>query len=239
MDQILDANAFDAGEYNKEDFEHYRSFYNTTQAQPYVELLQTNNIPFLLEGSENILDKAIVGTTLRPNIILKLQPKHFITANQLIESLMISEEGFDVDEHYLNQLDDAELQEIFEKLDEWSIEDVQVARLILKNRGISIEEEEIQALRSKRLDELRQGKKGNRLQMLLYGLSAILGLVIHPILTIAGIGMGYYYTFGKSTDPDGVKYSTFDAETQKIGKLIFYGGILALIVALGLLFFRE
>jgi len=237
MDNILDANVFEGSNYNKKDFESYKRFHNAEQAKSYATLLADYNIPYLIEGSQTILDEAIVGSPLLPKVILKLRPEDFSRANQVIMSEMVAAEDFSVEDHYLNQLENEELLAIFEKQDEWEVEDIQVAQFILEKRGVPISSEKIQVQREQRLETIRKGKSGNRFFMLLYALSIALGIVIHPLFVIAGIGMGYYYAYGKSVDPDGNRYFTFDAPTRKYGKLVLYGGIVVLAFSVTLLIF--
>ena len=73
--------------------------------------------------------------------------------------------------------------------------------------------------------------------MALYFLGMIAGVfinitIISLALILAGVGMGYYYAYGKSLDPDGNKFPAFDPDTRQFGKLIFYGGFLALMIKL-------
>lgn len=95
---------------------------------------------------------------------------------------------------------------------------------------MAVSDEAIQELRERRLQEVRQGRKGNRVWMAFYFLSIILILVLHPIFFIAGVGMGYYYGYGRSVDQDGNKHYVYEPQTRFYGKIILYGGLLVLVV---------
>lgn len=58
----------------------------------------------------------------------------------------------------------------------------------------------------------------------------IAGQFTSLIFFIAGIGMGYYYAFGKDTDIDGNRYFIFNARSRLIGTALFYGGIALIIL---------
>ncbi|MEL6941206.1 MAG: hypothetical protein AAFO82_00935 [Bacteroidota bacterium] len=237
MQEPLDKDLISENEVNQSiDYQTYRSFHSREEAMAFVELLEQHDIPYMLEGSSTVIDKAIVGEGFIPKVFLKILTPDFKKVNSFIEENLKNIDYSDIDDHYLIQLDNAELMEIFEKPDEWSIEDVSIARVILEHRGTVLDEVEIRESRTKRLAEIRKGKKGTPIWMILYGLGIVLGMFVSLIFLIAGIGMGYYYTYGKSVDPDGQKYYVFDESTRNYGAIIFYGGITFLVVTIVLIF---
>lgn len=232
---ILDRNAFN----NKQNrsFETYKTFASREQAEGYIELLKKHDIPYSAESSEQILTSAIVGSSgMLPKVVLKLHPSDFSNIDALIEQ-QILEAGNVPEDYYLKELDDNELREVLEKPDEWSIQDVSMARLILKERGIQISGKEIEDLRENRIREIRQGKKANRGIMFLWFLAIAVGFWFLGIIAlIAGIGMGYYYGYDKSIDPNGNKYHTFESKTREYGKLILIVGVPIVIITFAILY---
>ncbi len=219
---------------NPEDFSFYRDFLNLEEARALTVLLDENNIPYRLETSDTIIDTAIVGNGLIPQFVLKILSEDFIRINKLIEAQYKNLSFEDVKDHYLNELENDELEEIFEKQDEWTIENVNVARIILSHRGIKIEEKEIKKQRAERLAGIRKGKKGSIFWMTVYIMTLIFGIFISLIFVVAGIGMSYYYAYGKSTDADGNRHFIYEPKTRFIGTIMLYGGLL--IVLLEILF---
>lgn len=221
---ILDKNAFN----DKQDqaFETYKTFMSQEQGDEYIELLKRHDIPYSAESSEQILTSAIIGSSgMLPKVVLKLRPSDFKNVDALIEQQIMAS-GNIPEDYYLRELDDDELEEVLEKPDEWSIQDVTMAKLILRERGIEVNEDEIQALRNQRIREIRQGKTANRGIMFLWFLAVAIGFWFLGLLAIVGgIGMGYYYGYDKSTDPEGDKYYTFEPTTRKYGKLILIVGV--------------
>ncbi|MEM9920757.1 MAG: hypothetical protein AAF990_21845 [Bacteroidota bacterium] len=211
-------------------YEFFRNFMNTAEAEGFANLLDEHDIPYKMETTGTVIDSAIVGRGLVPKAIVKILPRDFKRVNRIIADQLKSVSFEEVDDHYLNQLDTEELKEIFAKQDEWSMEDISIAKVILRERGVVIGEEELQKLRTERFDSLRQGKRGNRTWMLFYGLGMILGLFVSLIFVIAGVGMSYYYAYGRSTDPDGERHFVFDESTRDIGVFMFYGGIAMMVM---------
>lgn len=230
-DEILDENVFGKAEqYHETDFAFFRDYHSIADAKLFTDMLEEHGIPYLATGAEAVIDEAIVGSGLMPKVVLKLRPEDFSKINAIIaEQIASGAENFS--DHYLQAFSDEELKDIFAHPDEWSVEDFNIAKVVLRQRGVSITDTTIQALREERLTEIRAGKKGSYFWMSLYFVGIIVGAYFGVMYIIAGIGMGYYYAYGKSTDPDGVRYFVYDAQTRTYGKVILYGG--------SLLFFAE
>ncbi|MFK8102364.1 MAG: hypothetical protein AB8G15_07565 [Saprospiraceae bacterium] len=230
-DDILDENIFDKAEqYHETDFAFFRDYHSIADAKLFTTILEAHKIPYLAAGAETVIDEAIVGSGLMPKVILKIRPEDFAKINAIIaEQITSGTENFS--DHYLQEFTNEELKDIFARPDEWSVEDFNIAKLVLQQRGVKITDAAIQNLREERLTEIRAGKKGSYFWMSLYFIGIIVGAYFGVMYIIAGIGMGYYYGYGKSTDPDGVRHFVYDAQTRTYGKVILYVG--------SLLFFAE
>lgn len=219
MDDILD------NELTRGEFEYYREFHTLEQARDFVHLLEGGNILYKLESpSDLLIDKAIVGEKMTPKAVLKILSRDFPRVNNLIEGLIESQEI--PPDHYLREFSDIELFNVIEYPDEWTVEDVAISRKILAERGLDVSREHIELRKRERYRLMRQGKEEPSSRIVFYLLCVILGIALfHPLFLLAGLGMGYYYWKDKSTDPEGLKYFTFESRTRKIGKRIFIGGL--------------
>lgn len=235
MDDILDSNFH--SDIKEEDFQFYKSFHQAENAQEYLLLLKENDIPYLVASSQVLLDEAIVGSGLMPKFVLKVLPKDFQKIAYLIEEAL-NHPGLNLKDHYLNQLEDNELMNIFSYPDEWTVEDSIIAQRILEQRGKVVSRGEIRLLQKKRFDEIRKGKRVDPLIIGLYFLGVVLGLFVHFILVIAGLGMGYYYGNSKSVDAKGVKYYTFDEQTRQYGAYLMHASIIVVLVFGGYVFLK-
>lgn len=203
-------------------YEFFRDFFLLEQAEGIVELLKEAKIPFKLDKSETIIDEAIVGNSLTPKIVLRLPKEYFQQANELIkQSLVLSYE--DIDNHYLNQLEQKELEAILKKPDEWSVEDVIAAQQILKSRGVDYSDGEVKYLQEKRLKEIRKGKTESLGVM---GISYLIVILISSFFSLyfilAGLGIAWYYWKDTTIDATGFKFHSFDATTRKLGRIAFW-----------------
>ncbi len=210
--------------------EFYRDFINIEEAKDFAKLLDDNRIKYSLEGAESVIDSAIVGSGLIPKAIIKIAPADFKVVNAILKEDIDALPPEIINSHYLNQLDNHELKEIFYQQEGWTIEDIYTAKKILSNRGIKVKKEEIETLRHQSLDETRKGKTASWLWITLYSLGILFGIFVSVFLAIAGLGMAYYYAFGKSTDADGNGYYVYDESTRQIGTILFFGGITAVII---------
>jgi len=135
MDKTLDGHLVEKSEEDK--FEFYRSFQFEEDAVPFLELLKENEIPYKFDGSETIITEAIVGSPNYPRFVLKIMRSQFSEVNQIIENEVLKNAA-DFHEHYLNEFTDHELLDILKKPDESSVEDLTIAKELLKRRGIPI-----------------------------------------------------------------------------------------------------
>jgi len=219
----------------KSTFEYYRSFESKENAKAFTEFLTENEVEFLVDSPEVLIDKSIVGTGFLPKITLKIKSQDFEKVNELIAA-QVEDTDIAAEGDYLNELNDEELTDILKNPDEWSIEDGIVAKKILAERGITYSDTEISTFKNDKLQQIRVGKKASPLTLILYFLCILVGFYIGIFFTLAGIGMGYYYGYGTSTDINGKKYFAYDKETQRYGKIILYVGLVWFIVQLLLLY---
>lgn len=225
-------------EYTDGELEYFREFLNVEEANDLAQLLEKNNILYSLEKPQVLIDKAIVGTTILPKVVLKILPRDFERVNKMLAEII--EQQVIPDNHYLLEFSDLELFEVIKNPDSWNIEDVTVARKILVSRGFEVTNEQLEELQEQRFEELKAGKEGSLSWMIFYAVCVVLGVIfLHPLFMIAGVGMGLYYWRDKRRDPKGAPYFTFDKKTRIAGQIIFYLGMALMIVLFILLFLNA
>ncbi len=211
--------------------EFYRDFMSIEEAKDFAKLLEENRIKYSLEGAETVIDSAIVGNGLLPKAIIKIAPADFKIINAVLKEEVEALPDEVINAHYLNQLDNEELEDIFYQQEGWTIEDIYTAKKILANRGLVVKKEDIEILREESLSEIRSGKTASSPWIAFYTLGIILGFFINIFFAIAGLGMAYYYAFGKSTDADGNVHYVYDEATRQKGTIMFFGGITFVVMA--------
>lgn len=232
MDDILD------NELTNAEYKNFREFLSIEEANDFGLWLKVNEIDFKIEKPSLLIDKAIVGKAVIPEAIVKINTKDFARVSQLLAEEI---EAQDIpEEHYLLAFSDRELFDVLRNPHTWNIEDIVIAKKILIQNGYKITEDQVEQLRKEKYDELRAGKKGNTFTIFFYLMAVIFGvLTIHPLLFIAGIGMGWHYWKDTSTDPNGEIFYTFTPATRNIGKIIFIVGIVMTTITFALLLLSE
>lgn len=215
-----------------ESFEFFRNFLNAAEAKAFGDMLESNDIPFLLESSGTVIDAALVGDGLVPKAVIKIKASDFKKVNNIIAAELEQVTYDDLGDHYLTQFDTQELLDIFQQPEEWTAEDIAIAKIILQQRGEELSDAEINTLREDRFTAIRAGTKGSYFWIAMYSLWIATGLFYSLILLLAGFGMAYYYAFGKSTDPDGNRYFLYEEKTRQIGIAMLAGGITLVLIEL-------
>lgn len=211
-------------------FEFYRDFMSMDEAKDFAKLLEENRIKFSMEGTDTVIDSAIVGNGLIPKAIIKIAPADFKIVNAVLKEEVEALPAEVINAHYLNQLDNDELKEIFYQQEGWTIEDIYTAKKILSNRGLVVKKEDIAMLREESLSEIRSGKSATWPWIAFYSLGIVIGFIFSIFFAIAGLGMAYYYAYGKSTDADGHVHYVYDEKTRQIGTIMFFGGITYMVI---------
>jgi len=233
MDKTLDGHLIEKSE--EDNFEFYRSFQFQEDAQPFIDLLNENDVPYKFDGSETIITEAIVGSSNYPKFVIKILRSDFAFANSIIEKEVLTNSA-DFHEHYLNDFTDHELLAILRKPDQSSIEDITITKELLKRRGIPIDPSALVEMKQERLSELQKGKSENMGWMLLSFLLLIAASIFFNMFFIIGtIGLTWHYWKDKSADIDGNKFYTYNEKTRKNG--ITFGILsIALTIFIGVTF---
>lgn len=201
-----------------------------------MSILEKNKIYYEVSSADSIIDKSIVGSGFFAKYTLKLIPKDFSVANEYIKQEAIAKGIRIEDFNHLTALSDDELLEILKNPEEWSVDAEIVSRKILSLRNVKINEEYISNHKQNKALVSKKGKSVSFKIQLLYFLCIVLGFYIGLIFIIAGIGMGYYYSYGTSTDSLGDKQYIYDEKARQNGKLILWGSIVCFIIQVYLLF---
>ena len=205
-----------------QDFSIFKIFNNLEQAQPVIQLLENNEIPFSLIENAHEVDITFTGNA-QSNIQLLLKKEDFEKVNALIKEQIEKElENADSD-HYLYGFSNEELYDVLIKKDEWSNYDYLLARKILEDRGEDISDEKIKTFNQERQEELRKGEKSPDLQIVAGYLFGMLGGLI-------GFIIGMFLWKAKKTLPDGTRIHTYTEEHRKHGKTITIISIVAMVI---------
>ncbi|WBA42118.1 hypothetical protein [Hymenobacter canadensis] len=205
------------------EFIQYQTFLTAEAAQPLLQLLKQQEIPFETSSDQHSFDPAFAYNATRAQFTVKLRQQDFLTARGL-EAAVNEQRTTEVeDDHYLFGFTDDELFDILAKPDEWSNFDVTLARRILQQRGRDVSEDTVQLLRQNRLAALARPEKSQRTWIVAGYALALLGGVI-------GLFIGWHLASHKKLLPDGRQVPAFAAADQTHGRRILALGAVSLVI---------
>jgi hypothetical protein len=200
----------------------YKHFNDAALANALVDVLEEGGIEYDVKESNAVFDPAFRSSDLTIEYSIKIKPEDFERANQLLNDKE-KENVNQVDkDHYLFSFTDAELMDVLTKADEWSPFDYQLARKILLERGVAINEKTLADLKTERLEELRATDP-------LQSGWIIVGYIFALAGGVLGTFIGWHLSTYKKTLPDGEQVYGYNESDRKQGQWIFYLSIVVLI----------
>jgi hypothetical protein len=202
-------------------FINFQKFSTEAQAKELIDLLVENLVPYEIEDNTPESVSLIANQGLR-EIRIKLHQEDFERVNALLESMAREGLGEVTADYYLFEFSESELMEILEKPDEWGKNDYALALKILRERGMELSQEKVEALKEQRMKELSKPEGGQE-GWIIAGYSAAIGG------GILGIFIGWHLLTFKKTLPDGKKIFAYTPSSRKHGQRILYIAVPCLI----------
>jgi hypothetical protein len=196
-----------------ESFLIFQSFNDAELAQALADRLQKEGILFQVEDTSSPIDPVIIGSGLDSDIRIKLKQKDFQKAHEILEEQYSNQLDSIEKDYYLFDFTDQELIEILEKPDEWGYLDFKLAQKILKDRGVGMEVEKIELLKTERIKEIAKPEEIGRSWIFL---GYFLSIFFSPI----GIFYGSTITTFKKTLPNGERVYVYGLNDRKHGRNI-------------------
>jgi hypothetical protein len=204
----------------------FRKFNDLALAQNLAAILADNGIEYLLEESPVLFNPTFATRTeMSTEYSVKISSADFTEATKLIAA---HESTFTDDveaDYYLFDFTTTELMEIIAKPDEWSSFDYALAKKILAQGGIPIDEAAEKRFSEKRIAELKQPERSETTWVTFGYVFAIIGGVL-------GFFIGWELWNSKKTLPNGEQVYTYTEGDRKHGKQIFYLSALGLVIGI-------
>jgi hypothetical protein len=195
-------------------------FQDLTLAEPFIVLLNENNIEFSLESSPPNLLPYLKNNPLDNEYSIKVKKEDFEKASEVLKEQAERQIDNIEKDHYLFGFNDQELMEIVTKRDEWSEADYLLALKILKGRGKDINKEEENRIKEQRKQELAKPEPSQQSWIIVGYILAIFGGIL-------GLCLGWYLSSFKKTLPDGTKVYAYNEQDRKHGKIILILSIIS------------
>ncbi|MDN3582324.1 hypothetical protein [Mucilaginibacter flavus] len=193
----------------------FKRFDDVALANALTEVLDANGIAYVTEQSDHSFDPGFRNNDLTKQYSVKIKADDFERVTNLLnESELENATNADKD-HYLFNFTDAELIEVLAKADEWSPFDYQLARKILTERGVNINEKILTDLKAERLKALKTPEPPQNGWIIVGYVFALLGGAL-------GIFIGWYLVTFKKTLPNGERVYAYNESDRQQGKWILY-----------------
>jgi hypothetical protein len=224
----------------------YKKFKDLEIANDISEKLKEGGIYFEIEKEKEFLDSGFSNNPLQTNFKIKIEPSDFLKADKVLENYYLNLLDKIPKDYYLFSFTNKELFEIISKQDEWGDLDYQLAQKILSDRGDAVSQDEVQALKSKRIKVLSKPEQPQtQLVLIGYAINSIscLSLFLNlkfRFIWIMGAGiLGAIISQTKRTLPTGELAFTFNEKDRKHGKIITLLSIFFFFVILILLYLNR
>jgi hypothetical protein len=169
---------------------------------------------------------SLFNTAISQRFSVKISPDKFELANEMLtadETTNINEIDQD---YYLFSFDNRELLDVIAKADEWSAFDYALALKILADRGEKLSDEEVESIKTKRIEKLKEPEKSQAAWIAAGYIFAVAGGIL-------GIFIGWHLATYKKTLPNGERVFGYSDNDRTDGRRIMYIGMV--IFAIGLL----
>ncbi|QPH37779.1 hypothetical protein [Pedobacter endophyticus] len=174
-------------------------------------------------------DVSFANNETEKDFRVKIKSRSFDLANQLLQESAKQDLDLIDSNHYIFDFTDDELKEVVEKQDEWSALDFLLAQKLLKERGITINKEEIETLKEQRISKLASPEKSPRFLI-------IFGYVLIFVGGLLGLLIGWFIRNQEKTLPNGDRIYSFAQKDRVHGERIMILGAISLLITIVLKF---
>jgi hypothetical protein len=195
------------------DFVIFQRFNNEYQAIDFGSLFNENKIEFLIENISINFDPILSNNEFGKEYCVKIKKVDFEKANDILSQKAKTELNEIQDDYYLLSFSNEELIEVIEKSDEWNRFDIELASKLLKERGIEINEEQINKIKIQRIIELSKPEEGQKIYIIIGYVCALFGGLL-------GLFIGWYLLTYKKTLPNGNRIYAYSVNDRKHGSRI-------------------
>lgn len=210
-----------------EEFNTYQAFQSREDFEEIIEILNNNGIEFQTEDYPINFISDSANTSFSHEYLIKLKKGSFKKVDAILEKLS-EREIKDVDpNYYLFDFNQDELINLLKEQDEWNKFDVTLAKKLLKDKGIQLSNEDLEKIKSERIQELSKPETKQSIWVIIGYISSILG-------GLFGILIGWHLMNHKRILPNGERIFDYSEKDRKHGKIIFLIGVVMFTIGITL-----
>jgi hypothetical protein len=195
------------------DFVAYKKFTDAKSAETIMNLLQERDIECLLQDDQHSYVKVVGYNQVDFGITLNIKENNITEADKILEEYY-SQHVQEVDkDYYLFEFTDKELKDIIANPFDWGQFDYQLAKQILKEKGIEFSDNHLQEKKDERITELSKIKK---VPMYMFIAGYIFAIALPPV----GMLLGIMIVYNRNLLPNGTKFYIHSPKDRNQGKMI-------------------
>ncbi len=205
------------------EFVAYRKFTDIESAAEVVDRLRQNGIECHLQDDQHQYVKVYGPAQLEYGITVNIKSEDFNKADKILEDYY-SDDIANVDkDYYLFEFNDDELKNILLNPYDWGVFDFQLAKKILREKGIEYSDDFIQAKKEEKLAELSK-----IIRVPLYKI--VVGYLLAIVFPAGGLIMGLLIVNNRNILPDGRKVYIHSKNDRLHGQIITGISILWIVI---------
>ena len=210
----------------------YRKFIYKDDALDLIEILEQNQIDYVLNDNSSRLDSTFGNDDNTKQFELQINKDDFDKVENLEENLIVTSLNNVENDHYLFEYSDEELMEIVIKKEEWSKYDYLLAQKILREKGKEVNPELLNVIKKQRTEELSKQEALPKMWIFFGYFFAIIGGFI-------GVMIGYTIMSYKRNLPDGNAVYLYKKEDKIKGQNILILSIIGIIFWITMRFLNK
>lgn len=222
----------------------FRKFTDPELARIITEQFDQAGIEYNLTKDSGPVDSLIIGDAYLPDYVLKIQAGDFSKANTILDAYYKPMVDSADPGYYLFGFSNNELMEIISRPDEWGHFDYQLAKKILQQKNINVDDATLLKLKERRNDELSK-PESSALLLLALGYTCILAGILSifrlfdgdnrpfPLVLLIGCFIGHHLYRSTKTIPDGTSVPAYKKTDRLQGSIILVTSIVLLVFSLG------
>lgn len=212
-----------------EDFVMYHKFTDYDTLKDFSDELAKNGIEYELYDNNQSYVKVFGYTQIDIPYGINIRQNDFLRADGILEKYYENQIK-DIDRsYYLFSFSNDELLEIIAKSYDWGLLDFALAKHLLKERGININEQEIQSSKKIQLDNEKIILKASKIKI-------IIGYILSLILPMIAVFIGISIYYNRRLLRNGERFYVHPESDRKHGKNIIIISVLWFVVFFIVLF---
>lgn len=202
----------------------FRQFRDVAHLEEFKHLLQRHEIPFYVDDNKPRFDAFFAYNDAIRIYSIKVRKEDLELATEIsqeVDRQLLDEIPGD---YYLFGFTEDELRDVVVKFDEWNDFDVMLAKKLLSEKGVDIDEKEIKWQRERKKDLLSQPDSES------VGPLVIIGYILSVLIPPLGLIIALILLSAKKTTPEGRRF--YFTETSR-----WHAGVMIIIFVAHLILF--